>query len=117
MYLCSLKIFNVFRNMKTDTIENKVEEFSGIARDIEDIKASYPDEWILLGNPVMDVYGQNIFAGVVLYHSPDKREVCYLGRPRIAGYNKTALFFNRVTPRKKRPVIASIFSSYKPLEQ
>ena len=95
--------------MTADTVEKAV-EFSEAPRSIEDIKASYPDEWILLGNPEKDEYFQTV-AGVVLYHSPDKREVCYLGKPHIAGYNKTALFFNRVTPREKRSVIASIYST------
>jgi hypothetical protein len=90
---------------------NRVEEVSDVTRSIEDIKTSYPDEWILLGNPEEDEYEQDILSGVVLYHSPDKREVCYLGKPRIAGYKKTALFFNRVTPREKRPAIVSIYSS------
>jgi len=95
--------------MKTDTIENEVVEFSEAVRSIDDIKRSYPDEWILLGNPVEDEYERTI-AGVVLYHSPDKREVCYLGKSRIVGHKRTALFFNRVTPRReKRHVIASLF--------
>jgi hypothetical protein len=74
------------------------------------MKKNYPDEWVLLGDPEEDEYGQDI-SGVVLYHSRDKREVCYLGKPRIAGYKRTSLFFNRVTPRPKRHVIASIFST------
>ena len=79
-------------------------------RSIEDIKSSYPDEWILLGNPERDEQRHVLLSGVVLYHSPDKREVCYLGKSRIAGFNKTALFFNRVTPRReKRHIIASLF--------
>ena len=78
-------------------------------RSIEDIKKSYPDEWILLGNPEINEYEQAILSGVVLYHSPDKREVCYLGKPRMAGYDKRALFFNRVTPLEKRNIIASLF--------
>ena len=58
----------------------------------------------------MDKYDQAVLSGVVLYHSPDKREVCYLGKPRIAGYDTTALLFNRVTPRReKRNVIASLY--------
>jgi len=80
-------------------------------RSIDDIKNGYPDEWILLGNPEMDEYRQDILSGVVLYHSRDKREVAYLGRPRIEGYGKTAMFFNRVTPRPKRAAIVSIYSS------
>ena len=76
---------------------------------IEDIKKKYPDEWILLGNPEVDRQKQTILSGILLYHSPDKREVCYLGRSLITDYRKTALFFNRVTPRKKTDVIASLF--------
>ena len=96
--------------MNIEVFDNKVIEFSDALRSIEDIKASYPDEWILLGNHEMDEQRADIISGVVLYHSPDKREVCYLGKPRIAGYNRTALFFNRVSPRKeKRHVIASLF--------
>ena len=93
-----------------ETLEHKDTVVAGalVPRSIEDIKASYPDEWILLGNP--EEYDQDIVSGVLLYHSPDKREVCYLGKSRIAGYKRTALFFNRVTPRsEKRNVIASLF--------
>ena len=79
------------------------------AIEIDDIKKNYPDEWILLGNPEIDKQKQAILSGVLLYHSPDKREVCYLGRSLITDYKKTALFFNRVTPRKKTDVIASLF--------
>ena len=96
--------------MKTDTIDNKVVEFSDVARNIGDIKKSYPDEWILLGNPVSDEYDRTI-SGVVLYHSRDKREVCYLGKPLVKKYDEVELFFNGVTPVEKRPVIASIYST------
>jgi hypothetical protein len=77
---------------------------------IDYIKQSYPDEWILLGNPEIDEQNQTILSGVVLYHSPDKREVVYLGKPLTAEYEKIAMFFNRVTPRhKKRSVISSLY--------
>ena len=78
---------------------------------IDEIKKSYPDEWILLGNPEINRYQQKILSGVVLYHSRDKKEVCYLGRPLTKDYEKTAMFFNRVTPRKKRGYMASIYSA------
>jgi len=97
--------------MKTDAIENEVVEFSDELRSIDDIKKSYPDEWILLGNPVMDEYRQDILSGVVLYHSPDKRELAYRDKPLLKEYKKTAHFFNRVTPRPKRAVIGSIYST------
>ena len=84
-----------------EIIENAVE--------INEIKRNFPDQWILLGNPKIDERNQAILSGVVLYHSHDKREVCYLGKSLVMAYDKTALFFNRVTPRKKRDVMASLF--------
>ena len=96
--------------MKADTLENENAFIAEAPRSIEDIKSCYPDEWILLGNPEREEQRHTLISGVVLYHSPDKREVCYLGKSRITGYNKTALFFNRVTPRSvKRHIIASLF--------
>ena len=62
-----------------------------------------------MGNPEIDEYKQEILSGVVLYHSPDKREVAYLGRPFVKDYETTAHFFNRVTPREKRGFLASIY--------
>ena len=80
-------------------------------RSIDDIKKSYPDEWILLGDPEKDEYGMDIYSGVVLYHSPDKREVAYLGRPLAEGYSRVTWFFNRVTPRTgSGRAIVSIYS-------
>ena len=94
--------------MKTDMIEKNV-EFSEVPRSIEEIKKSYPDEWILLGNPVMNEREMAILSGVVLYHSPGKRELAYRDKPLLKIYDKTSLFFNRVTPREKRPVIAKYY--------
>ena len=93
-----------------DTLEDKNAVEVEAPRSIEDIKESYPDEWILLGNPVEDEYDRTI-SGIVLYHSRDKREVCYLGKPLVKKYDDVELFFNRVTPVEKRPVIASIYST------
>ena len=93
-----------------ETLEDKD---IGVRQSMDDIKKSYPDEWILLGNPEMNEYEQAILSGVVLYHSPDKREVAYLGRPLIEGYETTALYFNRITPRPKRAVLGSIYSTLK----
>ena len=91
--------------------KNTVEADALAPRSIEDIKSSYPDEWILLGNPEMDEYRQDILSGVVLYHSRDKRELAYRDKPLLKQYKKTAHFFNRVTPRPKRAVLGSIYSN------
>jgi hypothetical protein len=92
------------------TMENTASNYDRVG--IDDMKKNYPDEWILLGNPEMDEY-EKILSGVVLYHSPDKRELALLGGTLIKNYETTAHFFNRVTPRPKRGIIASVFSSAK----
>ena len=99
--------------MKTDTLEKEVLEFSEVVRSIDDIKKSYPDEWILLGNPERNEREMDILSGVVLYHSPDKRELAYRDKPLLKKYDRITLFFNRVTPRPKRAAIASIYSTLK----
>ena len=101
-----------------ETLEHKNTEIADALapRSIEDIKKSYPDEWILLGNPEKDEYSRTI-SGVVLYHSADKRELAYRDKPLLKNYEKTSHFFNRVTPRPKRQVIASIYSTLKPLKK
>ncbi|MCL2073247.1 MAG: hypothetical protein FWH18_04965 [Marinilabiliaceae bacterium] len=98
--------------MKTDITDKNV-EFSDAVRSIEDIKASYPDEWIVLGNPEKDEFDQTI-AGVLLYHSHDKRELAYRDKPLLKQYKKKSFFFNRVTPRReKRNAIISLYSTLK----
>ena len=84
-------------------------------RSIDDIKKSYPDEWILLGNPEENEQAMEILSGIVLYHSRDKREVAYLGRPLAQGYDRLTWFFNRVTPRTgSGRAIVSIYSTRPP---
>ena len=100
---------------KMDSLEAKDTNIADVQQSIEDIKASYPDEWILLGNPEMNDREMAIHSGVVLYHSPDKRELRYRDKPLLKKYDQTLLFFNRVTPRPKRQVIASIFSTLRPI--
>jgi hypothetical protein len=85
----------------------------GQSINISQIKQLYPDEWVLLGNPDIDEQNQEFLAGEVIYHSPDKKEVCYLGKPMMAGYNEIALFFNRVTKKPKR----STFGLFKRISQ
>jgi hypothetical protein len=50
--------------------------------DIADIKILYPDEWVLIGNPIMDDSKIDVLSGIPLFHSKDKREVCYIGRDK-----------------------------------
>ena len=50
-----------------------------------------PDEWVLLGNPEMK--NTTVLGGVVLYHSKDKKEVCYIGRDKTADFSTVTITF------------------------
>ncbi len=60
---------------------------------INDIKKLYPDEWVLVGNPIMDDSKINVLSGIPIYHSKDKKEVCYIGRDKTTNFDKITLIF------------------------
>ncbi len=60
---------------------------------INEIKALYPDEWVLIGNPIMDESKIDVLSGIPLFHSKDKKEVCYIGRDKTANYDKITLIY------------------------
>ncbi|MEI7676517.1 MAG: hypothetical protein WCJ03_07040 [Bacteroidales bacterium] len=60
---------------------------------ITKIKELYPEEWVLLGNPVMDESKLDVLEGIPLYHSKDKKEVCYIGRDKTSEYSKITLIY------------------------
>ncbi len=57
----------------------------------EEMKIMYPDEWVLLGNPEMK--NTTVLGGVVLFHSKDKKEVCYIGRDKTADFSKVTITY------------------------
>jgi len=57
----------------------------------DELKKLYPDEWVLLGNPNMQ--NTSVLGGIVLYHSRDKKEVCYIGRDKTANYSTVTIAF------------------------
>ena len=60
---------------------------------IADIKALYPNEWVLLGNPIMDDSKIDVLSGIPLFHSKDKKEVCYIGRDKTSNFDKITLIY------------------------
>lgn len=57
----------------------------------DQVKQLYPIEWVLLGNPEMK--NTSVLGGVVVYHSKDKKEVCYIGRDKTADFEKVTIAF------------------------
>ena len=78
---------------------------------IDEIRKLYPDEWVLLGNPVWDEIKLAVLSGIPLYHSKDKKEVCYLGRDKTAGYDTISMIYTGIfKPMRK---ITGIFNQVK----
>jgi len=78
---------------------------------ISDIKKLYPSEWVLVGNPVMDDSKTNVVSGIPIYHSKDKKEVCYIGRDKTSAFDKiTLIFTGTFKPTRK---ITGIFNRIK----
>ena len=59
--------------------------------DFDELKKLYPNEWVLLGDPKMK--NTSVVGGIVLYHSKDKKEVCYIGRDKTADYSTVTIAF------------------------
>jgi hypothetical protein len=60
---------------------------------IAEIRVLYPDEWVLLGNPIMDDSKIDILSGIPIFHSKDKKEVCHIGREKTANYDRITLAY------------------------
>ncbi len=80
----------------------------GQSLNIDEIKSLYPNEWVLLGNPVLDEYRTGVLSGIPIYHSRDKREVCYLGREQTGPFNTIKLVYTGEI--KHHRVITGIFN-------
>ncbi|MEY4904429.1 MAG: hypothetical protein RLZZ292_2244 [Bacteroidota bacterium] len=61
----------------------------------EEIKNHYPDEWVVLGNPIFN--GMKILKGTVLAHHPDKRVASIEGGEQREGFQKFTLTFTGQT--------------------
>jgi hypothetical protein len=60
---------------------------------IDEIKKLYPDEWVLVGDPHMDEARIDVLEGVPIFHSKDKKEVCYIGRDKTSNFEKITLIY------------------------
>jgi hypothetical protein len=69
---------------------------------MESLRETYPNEWVLLANPQMAENEVDVLQGIPLYHSRDKREVCYLGKPLTIGYQSITLIYTGVPPKIRR---------------
>ena len=75
---------------------------------LDQIKSTYPDEWVLIGNPQMrqdNFVGpivRKLLAGVVLYHSKDKRELGYKAAELAQTVSETACIYTGEIPKNRK---------------
>ncbi len=82
-----------------------------LIKNIEEIKNLYPDEWVLIGNPIMDEPELNVISGVPIIHSKDKKEVCYLGKSKTSDFDTITIIYTGVF--KPARTLTGIFNSHK----
>ena len=93
-------------------IEKDVFDPSGVPLKVEtltmqQIRAKYPDEWILVGNPDLgDPYmcgpiAKRLITGIVLYHSKDKRALGTNAKFVREAYRVTIVFTGEI-PKNRR---------------
>ena len=73
---------------------------------LQEMKAAYPNEWLLLGNPETDL--ASVQSGIVLFHGKDYLEVCYKGSELGAGYNSRTIIYTGETQQKNRKWLKAI---------
>jgi hypothetical protein len=78
---------------------------------ISEIKLLYPNEWVLLANPLMDETKIDVLEGIPLFHSKDKKEVCYIGRDKTAAFDKITLIYTGTFHNSRK--ITGIFNRVK----
>ena len=75
---------------------------------IDQIKAAYPDQWVLLGNPqllgsqTLDSTINKLEAGIVLLSSKDRKEIGYKAREARKGYSNTAFIYTGEIPNNRK---------------
>ena len=75
---------------------------------IQQIKAQYPEQWVLVGNPVLtdpSILGSivsKLIEGVVLLASKDRREIGYKGRELREGYDSVTCVYTGLIPQNRK---------------
>ena len=73
-----------------------------------DIKKLYPDEWVLIGNPVLDdtpvlkAVVDKVRGGIVLFHSKTKMNVALHAKEVKEGYDHFVCVYTGEIPKHKR---------------
>jgi hypothetical protein len=64
-----------------------------ISKNIEEIKRLYPDEWVLIANPVMDEAELNVLSGIPILNCKNKKVLCFLGENKVANFHTITIIY------------------------
>jgi hypothetical protein len=73
---------------------------------LQEMKATYPNQWLLLGNPKTVL--ATVESGIVLFHGKDYLEVCYKGSELGANYDSRTIIYTGETQQKHRKWLKAI---------
>ena len=77
-------------------MENQVLSF-------EEIKKMFPDEWVLLGNPVYtDDDKMKVLFATVVSHAPDKRDIAASGVSWRKSFETATMLYTGTFPKNRR---------------
>jgi hypothetical protein len=74
----------------------------------EEMKALYPGEWVLIGNPIMKnpllqaALSRNLKHGIVLLHGKDRFEIAYKAKIARQGYDRVTLAYLGDIPKNRK---------------
>ena len=86
----------------------KINQFMQPILTIDEIKAQYPDQWVLVGNPILkdldtlEAIINKLVQGVVLFASKDKREIAYKAKDLREGYEGITCVYTGEMPRNRK---------------
>lgn len=75
---------------------------------IDQIRSTYPEQWVLVGNPdlgdsrTVGSIVSKLQSGIVLYTSKDKREIAYKAKELTQGVERFACIFTGEVPKNRR---------------
>jgi hypothetical protein len=75
---------------------------------IDEIRAQYPDQWVLVGNPelrnseVLEPIVYKILKGVVLLASKDKQELSFKAKDVRQGYDSISCIWTGEFPKNRK---------------
>jgi hypothetical protein len=67
---------------------------------VNEIKANYPDQWVLIGNPEIAV--ASLKSGVVISHAKDKRDLLKVAFDWRKLFERTMTFYTGEMPKARR---------------